>query len=515
MKTAEEIQTIVDELFYEKGEFIAALPQYDDLLAEVGLTRKDITEEVRQRAERHIRERLFGKFRKKIDSAEDKATIAPPPPSKGRKIMTVSETDARQLLVELGKEAAADARLYPVNRLARCFNDADELAKAAKRAVKLAEESESQVLFKNIFDAVSEGETIVVAAARAEDKPESEAVPDAQPDVTEEEEAVPAILEAPRRKRKVKHPESNGHPEEGGITPPEHYHIHIKELDKPKLNKISAGLARKFRDLERYPNDRPLTSGRCDMIREAIRAGLFRGSEWVSAKCLENNQTYRINGKHTSNVICELYEAREEFAEFYQLVREYECKTMADVAHLFSSFDPRGSARSKIDVVRGFASTEESTAGLPPRMLSLVTTGLAFSVWERAYNRQSPTEQGLLLLQHTDFSGWVTELLHNKKGAEHLRRMPVVAAMARTWTRDADEALEFWTKLRDDCDDPKDSPIRRLYKFLLTRKIGAVKDASESVSNREVFVRCLLAWNEARGEEHVGYKHDMETPLVV
>jgi len=72
-----------------------------------------------------------------------------------------------------------------------------------------------------------------------------------------------------------------------------------------------------------------------------------------------------MNGKHTSNVIAEMYEAQEEVPEFYQLVREYECKTMQDVAHLFASFDPKQSARSKGDIIKGFAATTEATNRSP------------------------------------------------------------------------------------------------------------------------------------------------------
>lgn len=509
MKTTEEIQSIVDDLFYRKGEFIPALPQYDELLAEVGLVRADITEEVRQRAERHIRERLFGKFGKKVDTVQSQTTIAPPI-TKGNKIMNVTETDARQLLVDLGKKAAADPRLYPINRLARSFNDQDELAKAAQRVDKLTEGSNSHALLKNIADAISEGQKIVVTAA--EKTIPADTVVEKAPVTT----AAAEIPTAPKKRgRKRIHPEVNGQPAASGGAPPEHPRIHIIEVDKPKLTKISYALAKRYRDMVRYPNDRELTPSRCEYLRTAIRADLFRGSEWVTAKCLADDNVYRINGKHTSTVLCELYEAKEEIGEFYQLVREYECKTMEDMAHLFASFDAKGSARTKADIIKGFAATAVATASLPPRMLSLVTTGLAFNVWERAYNRQSPTEQSLLLLQHTDFAEWITEMLHNKKGAEHLRRMPVVSAMARSWMKDPDAAVEFWTKLRDDCDDPREGPVRTLYRWLLKKKIGAVKDASESVSNREVFVRCLLAWNEFRGEGHTGYKHDMETPLIV
>jgi len=87
----------------------------------------------------------------------------------------------------------------------------------------------------------------------------------------------------------------------------------------------------------------------------------------------------------------------------------------------------------------------------------------------------------------------------SQKGAEHLRRMPVVAAMAKTWN--LDRAEEFWTKLRMIVMIPKLLLFRKLHKWLLTHKVGAVKDASEGASNREMYLKCLLAWNTWRTDE--------------
>lgn len=495
----ERIQVLYNQLVYEKGESIITWPNYPELLAEVGLSVEQITEEVRSRASEYVRQHLeYMLVRNQPDLVSgDSDSILETPATKSRGgVMQVQETDARKVLIALGLKKAATS---PIKILEARLNAKGFGKIAVKKGKPLEDGSEELATFRSICDALEEGEVIKIKAE-------------------EEEESEPAAAGSLKKKKPS---EDVAKTQESVLTngdvtyaPPRHPQVKYHEVDKAKLVKISETLAKKFRDLERYPNDREIRPVRCTFLREQIRLGYFRGSEWVSARCAADGKVYRLNGKHTSAVICELYESGEKFADFHQLVREYECNTMEDMAHLFASFDPKESARSKNDIVKGFAATKEPTRELPSRMLNLITTGLAFNVWQRNYRRQSPVEQSLLLLQHTDFATWVTTMLHNKKGAEHLRRMSVIAAMARTWFKDPDAAEEFWTKLRDDCDDPKAAPTRKLYRYLLTHKVGAVKDASESVSDLELFIRCLLAWNAWRGQAEAAFKPDMEPPLA-
>ena len=122
----------------------------------------------------------------------------------------------------------------------------------------------------------------------------------------------------------------------------------------------------------------------------------------------------------------------------------------------------------------------------------------------------------MLLLQHQGFSEWVASILHNKKGAAHLLRMPVFAALAQTWLKHPAKAEEFWLMLRDDCDEPAKSPIRKLYKYLLTHKLGPAREGLESANNRAMYLHCLLTWNAWKGKtDLLAYKEDMPTPVVV
>lgn len=426
--------------------------------------------------------------------------------------MQINENEARELLVAIGKPAAGDPEHYPVSRLEKRLNAVNDQGESVLVADAIDPGDQRLTdLWKSLANARMEGEEIVVVAANGTAATLTEVE---EPEVVTTDEVTPQEEEAmitaappvkPKRGRPRKSPEANGHVPTARAKPAaprvKFKTPNITEIEKPKLVKVTPTLAKRFRDMERYPHDRNLSPTRCEFLKNAIRQGLFRGSEWVSCRCAETSLTYRLNGKHTSAVLCELYEADEEVPDIVQLVREYEAKTLADMAHLFASFDPRQSARGKADIVRGFAATHEETAGLSPRLLNLVTTGLAFSLWERNYKRVSTQEQSVLLLQNTEFAAWVNGLLADQKEAKHLKRMPVVAAMARTWKTDADAATEFWTKIRDDCDDNKNAPTRVLYRWLLKHKIGAVRNTADAVSDREAYVVCLLAWNAWRADE--------------
>lgn len=268
------------------------------------------------------------------------------------------------------------------------------------------------------------------------------------------------------------------------------------ENDKPKLVKINYTLAKRFRDMERYPRDRDLQIARLGFIRKAIEQKEFRGSELVSAYCKETEKTYRLNGKHTSNVLCEFFESGQD-PECYMLVREYSCDNMEDMARLFATFDARQSARTKSDVIRGFAAASPLVADIPGKVLSLATAALAMNLWEDSVGQRTSAEQAMLMIQHADFVVWAVEMIGGEKKCFHMHRVPVVAAMARTWFKAKGPATEFWTKIRDDSDDILGSPTRKLHRWLLTHTLSSNSDKStkEKATQREMMVRCLHYWN--------------------
>lgn len=273
--------------------------------------------------------------------------------------------------------------------------------------------------------------------------------------------------------------------------------------------------------MERFPRDRDLKPWLVDYHYGEMKDGHFRGSEWVSCLVEETNQVYRMNGKHTSTAMIKAFEDGVKL-ECWQTIRQYACKTLRDAAHLFQTFDPGKSARKKGDVIRVFASSTKTLGELPPRILSVLTSGIAYGTWEGTYRRHSVDEQSTLLADNETFAREFADFIEEGKGEDkkyptHVLRMPVCAAMFRVYQKHGASAayVEFWSKIRDDSNDDKDAPTRLLYKWLQVHKQGRGAGKATRVSEREVFVRCLQSWNATVGDgSPMRYADNTKTPEV-
>ncbi len=336
--------------------------------------------------------------------------------------------------------------------------------------------------------------------------------------VSEEEAGEDKPAKTPGRKRKLATKPEPQPKEKEIIERPTVTHK-FEESEKSKEVLISEKLAKEWQEKPRFPKDRDFQQSRADRLEVEYLNGTFRGCEWADCYCEETKETYRMNGNHTSKVALKLFADGKEFPKFKILVRHYKAPTMADVAYLFSTYDPKWSGRSKNDLLKVYSSADENTKDLPPRMLTVVTSGIAFSKLEKGYRKLTTEEQATLLLDNSSFAKWASGLFDGiaAKNSKHLLRMSVFAAMLKTWGVDAEAAEEFWTKIRDDSDDPKDSPTRVLYRWLIGHKVGA-REAKERVGEREVYFYCLKAWNAWRNEESsvklTHYKEDARTPEV-
>lgn len=267
------------------------------------------------------------------------------------------------------------------------------------------------------------------------------------------------------------------------------------EVGKPIVTKMTVQLAEKFRDMEPYPNDRPLSLARLAEFKQIMVDGDFRGAEWASVKV--DDKVYRVNGKHTSTAACDVFESGADLIA-HITVRQFEAKNMEGAARLYSTFDPRTSTRTKTDVIRAFSATSELLAGKTSRYLSVITAGLAYAKWGDKYKKHTTNEQAELLVANTDFANWVASFWDGAESMpKHVMRMSVVAAMYLTTAKETYEnAMEFWQKIRDDCDGKKSDPARKLYTFLISHKVGATRaPAGERTNDREILWLCLSGWN--------------------
>lgn len=289
-----------------------------------------------------------------------------------------------------------------------------------------------------------------------------------------------------------------------------------KEITKPTVTKMTVQLAEKFRDMEPFPNDRPLSANRLAEFKQIMVDGDFRGAEWASVTV--GDKTYRVNGKHTSTAACDVFESGQELLA-HITVRQFEAENMEGAARLYSTFDPRVSSRTKTDVLRAFSSASDLLSGKKSRYLSVITAGLAYAKWGDKYKKHNTNEQAELLVANTEFANWVASYWDGAENQpKHVIRMSVVAAMYLTTEKETYEnAMEFWQKIRDDSDGKKSDPARKLYTFLISHKVGAVKAIpADRTDDREILWLCLSAWNAWKtGKPLPEYsiKHPMPTVL--
>ena len=272
----------------------------------------------------------------------------------------------------------------------------------------------------------------------------------------------------------------------------------------PQTEKITQALAIKFRDMDPVPHDRPLNPKRLTAYRKMLNAGLFRPVQWATVHCNETQATYRANGKHTSNLFAEFENLPQDI---YATVEHYHCDTLDDVARLYATFDSRTQVRTTNDINRAFAAIDDDLSQIPTKVINLCVTAMAYAKYHGEYAKVPAAERAEALLEHANkqFVLWVYEVIGSTSSNETYRllwRSPVVAAMYSTFQKSRRDSNEFWMAVRDGTGVTPKTPDRVLNRFLLSRTIGksgaTSKHASALASPREMFVKCLHAWNAWR-----------------
>lgn len=289
-----------------------------------------------------------------------------------------------------------------------------------------------------------------------------------------------------------------------------------KMVGKPSVVKGTPGLAKRFAEMEPCPEDRNMKPRIMQYLRNAVLDGQFRTCEWAEAYCKETKKTYRVNGKHTSHIFSQL---NGQAGDWTVVLTKYECDTLEDVAKLYSTFDRRDSGRTTGDINRVFQMSDPDLAEIAHRTVNLAVTGIAMAMWEDAAHQKTVEERAELMFAHHNFVIWLNKMFYNED-VKHLWRGPVVAAMFKTFQKAQGAATEFWTAVRDGTGAKPTTPDRRLNKYLLSASVGHGRYTTRlpgRAGRREMFVKCLHAWNAWRkGEDtNLNYYASAKTPAAV
>lgn len=289
-------------------------------------------------------------------------------------------------------------------------------------------------------------------------------------------------------------------------------------IGTPKTEKVTQGLAIRFRDMDPVPHDRPLNPKRVDAYRKMLAAGLFRPVQWATVYCNQTQATYRVNGKHTSNLFAEYVELPQSI---HATIEHYHCDDLDDVARLYATFDSRTQVRTTNDINRAFAAIDPDLSQLPTKIVNLCVTAISYCRHGEHYSSKPAAERAECLLEDETkvFAAFVQDVLQaNNESTRHLWRSPVVAAMHSTFQKSRKASREFWLAVKDGTGETPRSPDRVLNKFLLTRTVvmnNAARGARSSsvCPPREMYVKCLHAWNAWRRETTTDLKYHAQAKI--
>lgn len=286
----------------------------------------------------------------------------------------------------------------------------------------------------------------------------------------------------------------------------------------PKSQKMTQAIAIKFRDMDPVPHDRALNPKRVDAYRKMLKEGLFRPVQWATVHCNETQCTYRVNGKHTSNLFAEYEELPQEV---HVTIEHYHCDTLDDVARLYGTFDSKAQLRTAADINRAFAAVDEDLRELPSRLVNICVSSIAYAYHGEKVSHLSATEKAEAILddENKQFVAWVHDIIGNKNEAtRHLWRSAVVSAMYLSYRKSRRDANEFWLAVRDGTGMSNKSPDRVLQRFLLSRGISPwggekTRRTTQVVGAREMFVRCIHAWNAWRRDTTTDLKYHAQAKI--
>lgn len=298
-------------------------------------------------------------------------------------------------------------------------------------------------------------------------------------------------------------------------------------IDKPRTVRVTKQLAETYSTMDPAPHDRPLSERRLQVYRSILKEGGFRPVSWASALCKETGGVYRVNGKHTSTMLAGM----PVIPEFYAIIEEYECDTLDDVARLYATFDSNIQSRTARDIYLSFAATMPELARLPGGHINLVVVGMdghttSYSA-KGGTMRTQAASKAEALLEYPEFVIWMSCLLSNNTGrtdgsgskerkARHMERGPVVAAMFGSWLKSCSAATTFWCAVRDETGGSPTLPDRKLARFLMMAGVATGRGTARvrSAEPREMYVKCIHAWNAWRKDEttDLRYYADKDIP---
>lgn len=294
----------------------------------------------------------------------------------------------------------------------------------------------------------------------------------------------------------------------------------------PKTFRVTTKLATEFAEMDAVNIDRPLSERRLQVYERMVRAGGFRPVTWAKAYCLETDQHYRVNGKHTSTLLSRL--DLKAVPDQHVIIEEYDCETLADVAQLYATYDSKTMTRTAGDINHSFAVTIPEMKDMERGVVNLLVAALDYeqnpstNYGGGTAAGKTAAEKAEALFDNVEVCQWVTQIVPSRGGGSkhsHLCRTPVVAAMMGTWRKSRADATKFWLAVTNETGPSPTLPDRKLARWLLQMKVGGGGRGGSDTPKRfkalpkEFYVKCVHAWNAWRKDETTNLQYYADKPI--
>ncbi len=261
-------------------------------------------------------------------------------------------------------------------------------------------------------------------------------------------------------------------------------------LIKSEVLPLTRALAEEFRNLTPSPTERDLNPGRLKHLREKADNGKLVTFQWAKAEL--NGQWLRMNGQHSSTMLCELNGAFP--TNLFVHLDEYHVESLDGLADLFRQFDDRKSSRTTSDVAGAYQNLFPALQEVKKPVGKLGIEGV---VWYRRHVEDTAVGTGddiYNLFHNTDlqqFVIWLDEVFSIK--TPELKRVPVVAAMYATFIANERAARPFWELVaKGGTDYEEEAPSTVLDAWL---KEAIEEAAVEKIKPGKYYQACIYAWN--------------------
>jgi hypothetical protein len=270
-------------------------------------------------------------------------------------------------------------------------------------------------------------------------------------------------------------------------------------LIKSETKPLTPELAAAFHAMPASPTERGFDKARAKMLREKAEAGQLISFNWATARL--GDKEFRVNGQHSSAVLCELNGSFPKGLKVH--LDTYEVDNKDGLALLFRQFDSRKSGRTPTDVAGAYQGLHEELKDVPRAEAKIAVEG---ANWYLHHIEGLPGLKGddvytmFADANYYPFVKWVGDVFSIK--TPELRKATIVAAMFGTFEKSEEEARKFWHDVaRGGREYEENHPTTLLDAFY--KRVAENKREAMEFKPAHYYQAAIYAWNAHRGEKPI------------